>query len=79
MRGYLRPGLWLIMICFGNVAAARASVAFTGIDPSFDLSAGRLGITVSSGFTAYTWGALAFEVTVTVLAAIALIQTRKSG
>ena len=28
LKGYLRPGLWLLMMCLGGLAAARGSVAF---------------------------------------------------
>ena len=38
LKGYLRPGLWLILICIGTLAAARASVALSGLDSSFQLS-----------------------------------------
>ena len=35
-----------------------------------------LGIDMSSSFTAYTWGALAFEVFIAIWAGIALLKTR---
>ena len=28
LKGYLRPGLWLTMMCLGGLAVARGSVAF---------------------------------------------------
>ncbi len=79
MKSYLRPGLWLIAICIGNLAVARGSVAFRGVDPTFDLAAGRVGITMSSGFTAYTWAALAFEAFIVLGAIVALISLPKSS
>ncbi len=77
LKGYLRPGLWLLAICIGTLAAARGSVAFSNLDSSFRLEGSSLGIAMSSGFTAYTWGALAFESLVALLALYALFKTRK--
>lgn len=76
LRPYRRPGLWLLLICIGTIAVARGSVAFGNLDSSFNLGNSALGIKISSGFTAYTWGALAFEITVAVLAGVALIRHR---
>lgn len=76
LKPYQRPGLWLMLICIGSVAAARGSIAFGNMDSSFNLGNSALGIKISSGFTAYTWGSLAFEITLAVLAAIALIRSR---
>jgi len=76
LKPYRRPGLWLILICIGTLAAARGSVAISNLDSSFQVGNSSLGLAFSSGFTAYTWGALAFEVTFTVLAGIALLRTR---
>jgi len=74
LKGYLRPGLWLILICIGTLAAARASVALSGLDSSFQVANSSLGIDVSSSFTSYTWGALAFEVFLAVWAGLALLR-----
>ena len=74
LKGYLRPGLWLILICSGTLAAARASVALSGLDSSFQVANSSLGIDVSSSFTSYTWGALAFEVFLAVWAGLALLK-----
>ena len=74
LKGYLRPGLWLILICIGTLAAARASVALSGLDSSFPVANSSLGIDVSSSFTSYTWGALAFEVFLAVWAGLALLK-----
>ena len=74
LKGYLRPGLWLILICIGTLAAARASVALSGLDSSFQVANSSLGIDVSSSFTSYTWGALAFEVFLAVWAGLALLK-----
>ena len=76
LKPYRRPGLWLIVICIGTLAAARGSVAFSNLDSSFQVSNSSLGIGFSSGFTAYTWGALAFEILLTILAGIALLRSR---
>ena len=74
LKGYLRPGLWLSLICIGTLAAARASVALSGLDSSFQVANSSLGIDVSSSFTSYTWGALAFEVFLAVWAGLALLK-----
>ena len=74
LKGYPRPGLWLILICIGTLAAARASVALSGLDSSFQVANSSLGIDVSSSFTSYTWGALAFEVFLAVWAGLALLK-----
>lgn len=74
LKGYLRPGLWLILICIGTLAAARASVALSGLDSSFQVANSSVGIDVSSSFTSYTWGALAFEVFLAVWAGLALLK-----
>lgn len=78
LKGYLRPGLWLLFIVVGGIAVARGSVAFSDLDSSFRLAGETLGMAVSSSFTSYTWGALAFESLVTVLAGIALLTSRKA-
>lgn len=74
LKGYQRPGLWLILICIGTLAAARASVALSGLYSSFQVANSSLGIDVSSSFTTYTWGALAFEVFLAVWAGLALLR-----
>ncbi len=76
LKGYLRPGLWLLFICVGGLAVARGSVAFSELDSSFQLAGSSLGMAVSSNFTTYTWSALAFETVVALLAAVALFKTR---
>lgn len=75
-RGYLRSGLWLLLVGVGCIAAARGSIALSDLDSSFRLTATSLGMNMSSGFTVYTWGALAFEFLVALLAGIALISRR---
>jgi len=74
LKGYLRPGLWLILICVGTLAAARGSVAISDLDSSFQVANSSLGIDMSSSFTSYTWGALAFEVFLAVWAGLALLK-----
>lgn len=53
---YYRPALVLLLFCIGGLALARCFWAFTTED-------------VVSG---YTWGAMAFEYTTAILAAVAL-------
>lgn len=77
LKGYLRPGLWLLFIVVGGIAAARGSVALSDLDSSFQVAGETLGMAMSSSFTAYTWGALAFESLVTLLAGIALMSSRR--
>lgn len=74
LKPYRRPGLWLMLICIGFLAAARGSVALSDLDSSFQVANSSLGIDMSSSFTSYTWGALAFETALTVMAGIALLR-----
>lgn len=78
IQRYRRAGLWLIHLCIGSLAIARGSVAFSDLDSGFNLSAGSLKLAMSSGFTAYTWGALAFEVTIVLIATWCLIKGARS-
>ena len=71
---YRRAGLWVIFMAIGSLAIARGSVAFSDLDSGFNLTAGKLQLAMSSGFTIYTWGALAFEFTIVLLAAWCLIK-----
>ena len=77
LKPYERAGLWLILICVGTIAVARGSVAFGDLDSSFQVANSTLGIDMSSSFTSYTWGALAFETLLALWAGIALLATRK--
>ncbi|MEE4203534.1 MAG: hypothetical protein V2I45_07875 [Halieaceae bacterium] len=71
---YRRAGLWVIQLGIGSLAIARGSVAFSDLDSGFNLSAGKLQLAMSSGFTLYTWGALAFEATIVLIATWCLIK-----
>ncbi len=73
---YRHAALWLVLICIGSLAAGRGSIAFSNLDSSFQVNNTSLGLAFSSGFTAYTWGSLAFEITLALLAAVALIRHR---
>jgi hypothetical protein len=53
---YYRPALVLLLLCIGGLALSRCFWAFTG----------------SAEIGAYTWGAMAYEYTTAILAAIAL-------
>ena len=77
LKPYERAGLWLILICVGAVAVARGSVALGDLDSSFQVANSSLGIDMSSSFTAYTWGALAFETFAALWAGLALLTARK--
>jgi len=74
IQEYLKAGLWLMFIIVGYIAAARASVVFRDFSSSFNVADQQLGIEMTSSFTSYTWGVLGFEVIVTVLALIALLN-----
>lgn len=75
---YQRAGLWLLFFCIGSLAIARGSIAFSDLDSGFNLSSGSLKLAMSSGFTVYTWGALAFEAAVALLALWCLIKGARS-
>ena len=71
---YLRPGLWLVFLCFGTIALARGSVAFGDFDLTVQAAQGATDIAMSSDFTSYTWVALALEITFSLLAGICLLR-----
>ena len=58
LQGYLRPGLWLLMMVLGGLAAARGSVAFGNFDLTVQAAQGAADVAMSSEFTGYTWYAL---------------------
>ena len=74
LKGYLRPGLWLVMMCLGGLAAARGSVAFGNFDLTVQAAKGVADVAMSSEFTAYTWYALLFEASFAVLAGLCLLN-----
>ena len=74
LKGYLRPGLWLVFLCFGGLAAARGSVAFGDFDLSVQAAQGATDVAMDSGFTAYTWYALLCEAVFSILAGICLLR-----
>lgn len=77
VSSYRRAGLWLLLLCIGALATARGSVAFSDLDSGINLSAGSIKLAMSSGFTAYTWGALAFETLIALLAAWCLVKSAR--
>ena len=74
LKGYLRPGLWLLMMVLGGLAAARGSVAFGNFDLTVQAAQGAADVAMSSEFTGYTWYALLFESTFAVLAGLCLLN-----
>jgi hypothetical protein len=74
LKGYLRPGLWLAMMCLGGLAVARGSVAFGDFDLTVQAAQGAADVAMSSDFTSYTWYALLFEATFAVLAGLCLLN-----
>ena len=74
LKGYLRPGLWLLMMVLGGLAAARGSVAFGNFDLTIQTAQGAADVAMSSEFTGYTWYALLFEATFAVLAGLCLLN-----
>ena len=74
LKGYLRPGLWLLMMVLGGLAAARGSVAFGNFDLTVQAAQGAADVAMSSEFTGYTWYALLFESSFAVLAGLCLLN-----
>ena len=74
LKGYLRPGLWLLMMVLGGLAAARGSVAFGNFDLTVQAAQGAADVAMSSEFAGYTWYALLFEATFAVLAGLCLLN-----
>ncbi len=74
LKGYLRPGLWLAMMCLGGLAAGRASVAFGDFDLTIRAVKGATDVAMNSDFTVYTWYALIFESVFAVLAGVCLLD-----
>ena len=74
LKGYLRPGLWLLMMVLGGLAAARGSVAFGNFDLTIQTAQGAADVAMNSDFTSYTWYALLFEATFALLAGLCLLN-----
>ena len=74
LKGYLRPGLWLLMMVLGGLATARGSVAFGNFDLTVQAAQGAADVAMSSEFTGYTWYALLFEATFALLAGLCLLN-----
>ena len=74
LKGYLRPGLWLLMMVLGGLATARGSVAFGNFDLTVQAAQGAADVAMSSEFTGYTWYALLFEATFAILAGLCLLN-----
>jgi hypothetical protein len=47
---------------------------FRELDSKFEVAGSQVDIEMTSSFTGYTWGVLGFEVVVSVLALIALLN-----
>lgn len=74
LKGYLRPGLWLVMMCLGGLAAARGSVAFGDFEMTVQAARGATDVAMSSDFSAYTWYALLFEASFALFAGLCLLN-----
>ena len=72
LKGYLRPGLWLLMTVMGGLAVARGSVAFGNFD--LTVQATQAAAEWGADFTSYTWYALLFEAMCSLLAGICLLN-----
>ena len=79
LQGYLRPGLWLLMMVLGGLAAARGSVAFGNFDLTVQAAQGAADVAMSSEFTSYTWYALLFEASFSVLAGLCLLNKENAN
>jgi hypothetical protein len=74
LKGYLRPGLWLVMMCLGGLAAARGSVAFGDFEMTVQAAQGATDVAMSSDFSSYTWYALLFEASFALFAGLCLLN-----
>ena len=79
LKGYLRPGLWLTMMCLGGLAAARGSVAFGDFEMTVQAAQGATDVAMSSDFSSYTWYALLFEASFALLAGLCLLNKENSN
>ena len=69
-----KAGLWLLFVIISYIGAARAFTVFRELDSKFEVAGSQVDIEMTSSFTGYTWGVLGFEVVVSVLALIALLN-----
>ena len=74
IKEYLKAGLWLLFVIISYIGAARAVTVFRELDSKFEVAGSQVDIEMTSSFTGYTWGVLGFEVVVSVLALIALLN-----
>jgi hypothetical protein len=74
IKEYLKAGLWLLFVIISYIGAARAFTVFRELDSKFEVAGSQVDIEMTSSFTGYTWGVLGFEVVVSVLALIALLN-----
>ena len=74
IKEYLKAGLWLLLVIISYIGAARAFTVFRELDSKFEVAGSQVDIEMTSSFTGYTWGVLGFEVVVSVLALIALLN-----
>ena len=63
-----------IFVIISYIGAARAFTVFRELDSKFEVAGSQVDIEMTSSFTGYTWGVLGFEVVVSVLALIALLN-----
>ena len=74
IKEYLKAGLWLLFVIISYIAAARAITVFRELDSNVEVAGSQVGIEMTSSFTSYTWSVLSFEVAVSLLALIALLN-----
>jgi hypothetical protein len=74
IKEYLKAGLWLLFIIISYIGLARAFTVVRELDSKFEVAGSQVGIEMTSSFTSYTWGVLGFEIAVSVLALIALLN-----
>lgn len=74
IKEYLKAGLWLLFVIISYIAAARAITVFRELDSKVEVAGSQVGIEMTSSFTNYTWSVLSFEVAVSLLALIALLN-----
>ena len=69
----------LAMMVLGGLAAARGSVAFGNFDLTVQAAQGAADVAMSSEFTSYTWYALLFEASFSVLAGLCLLNKENAN
>lgn len=67
LKGYLRPGVWLLFFVITLVALSRATFALRSPESLAALESAAVAIDPADTVTVYTWAALAFETTLALL------------